>query len=207
MKKYDLYVSPTLIDSFLWYERMGNDPIKFKELIDKINKVPIEYPESAKKGVAFEDCVNLTLSGQPTFSKDDFKFDEDLVLKISNKLRNNTGSQKWIERNVNFKHGVFRVGGFIDFNYVEKTVDLKTCKQYKLGKYSDNSQHRAYGLIEPGKKEIIYLVTDFDNVYIEPYANKTKNHEEFIYNVEKFYKFAKDNEHLFNDKQTLFPKK
>lgn len=197
--KHNFYVSPTTIDSFLWYEKMGKPEDKFNELINKINKVPIEYPESAKKGVAMEDVVNLNISGQKIYNKDGFKFDPVLVDKIANKLKNNIGTQKWIEKIVPFKHGLFRVGGFLDYDYKDISVDLKTTGRYSLGKFKDNQQHRAYGLIEPHKKEFTYLVTDFENMYIEPYKNKTEYHDEFIHNVEGFWEFVQENKNIITD--------
>lgn len=199
--KHNFYVTPTLIDSYLWYVKLGCQQDKFKELIDKINKVPIEFPEAAKKGVAFEDCVNLTISGQPTYKKDSFIFNEDLVKKIANKLKNNKGTQIWIEKTVPFDYGNVRVGGFLDYNYNDKIIDLKTTGNYKLGKYKDNQQHRAYGLIQSDKKEFIYYVTDFENTYIEPYRNKKQNHEEFLNNVGDFWNFTQENRELITDKK------
>jgi|SRR5690606_39971493 len=199
--KHNFYVSATLIDSFLWYQRFGCPPDKFQEIFDKINKVPIEYPESAKKGVAFEDAINLRLSGQKIYSKDGFSFNPGLVDKIAHKLQNNIGTQVWIERTVDFKHGKVRVGGFVDYDYPDKQIDLKTTRSYKVGKFKDYSQHRAYGLIKPEKKEFIYLATDFENYYIEPYRNTKERQDEFIYNTEMFYEFVKENESLIKDRK------
>lgn len=199
--KHNFYVTPTLIDSFLWFERFGRPQDKFEELINKINKVPIEFPESAKKGVAFEDCVNLTISGQEIYKKDSFIFDSHLVNKVANKLKNNIGTQVWIEKTVPFEFGSVRVGGFVDYDYSDKIIDLKTTANYKLGKYKEYQQHRAYGLIKPEKKEFIYFVTDFDNTYIEPYINKKSNHDEFLYNTGLFWEFTQENINLITDKK------
>lgn len=204
--KHNFYVTPTLVDSFLWYERFGCPQDKFEEIINKINKVPIEYPEAAKKGVVFEDCVNLTMSGQPIFKKDGFEFDESLVRKVAKKLSQSIGQQVWIEKTVPFEYGNVRVGGFVDYDYTDKIIDLKTTGNYKLGKYKEYQQHRAYGLIKPEKTDFIYFVTDFENTYIEPYKNKKSNHEEFLNNVSKFWEFTQENEHLITDLK-IFNKK
>lgn len=199
--KHNFYVTPTLVDSFLWYERFGRPEDKFTELINKINKVPIEFPEAAKRGVSFEDCVNLVLSGQNIYKKDGFEFDPDLVNKIARKLQNNTGSQVWIEKTVPFEHGDVRIGGFVDYSYSDKIIDLKTTANYKLGKYAEYSQHRAYGLIESHKPKFVYYVTDFENAYIEPYTNKKENHDEFLHNVSLFWEFTQENRELITDKK------
>lgn len=199
--KVNFYVTPTLVDSYLWYLKFGCDPAKKQEIFDKINKVKIEYPEAAKKGVAFEDCVNLVLSGQNIYKKDGFTFEPALVDKIAYKLQNNIGTQVWIERIVPFEGGQVRIGGFVDYDYPSMQIDLKTTGNYKLGKFESYSQHRAYGLIKPEKKEFKYLVTDFDNYYIEPYKNTENRQQEFIHNVGEFYNFCKENEHLIIDKK------
>ena len=182
MKNHNFYVYPTLVDSLLWMQRIGT-PEKKQELIDKINRVPFDMPDFVKKGTTFEECVNLRLTGQKVYSKDGF----------------NTGTQKWIEKTVSFRYGNVRIGGFLDYNYDDKIVDLKTTSNYRLGKYTGNMQHKAYGLIQPEKKEFIYLATDFENMYIEPYKNKVEHHEEFIFNVEELYRFCEENKELITD--------
>lgn len=198
MKKCDFYIFPTLVDSFLWYQKMQT-PDKFQEVIDKINRIKYEMPEFVLKGSALEDCVNLRLTGQRVYSKDGFDFNPDLIDKLASKLQNNTGQQVWIENTVDFKYGKLRVGGFVDYMYNDKHVDLKTTTRYKLGKYKDSQQSKCYGLIQPDKKEFIYLATDFENYYIEPYKNKKENHEEFIFNCEELFIFVQENEHLITD--------
>lgn len=196
--KHDFYVFPTLVDSFLWMERIGT-PEKFQELIDKINRVPFEMPEQVKKGMAFEECVNLRLTGQKIYEKDGFKFDSVLIDRIASKLSNTTGIQKWIEKTVPFKYGNVRIGGFLDYDYETKSVDLKTTSNYRLGKYTDNQQHKAYGLIESHKTDFIYLVSDMTNMYVEPYKNKPEYHEEFLFNCERLYEFTQENRELITD--------
>ncbi len=196
--KHNFYVFPTLVDSFLWMERMGTED-KFQELIDKINRVPFEMPDHVKRGMAFEDCVNLRVSGQQVYTKDGFEFNATLVDRIAAKLKNTTGMQKWIEKTVPFKYGNVRIGGFLDYDYSDKSVDLKTTSNYRLGKYTDNQQHKAYGLIQEHKTDFIYLVSDMENMYIEPYKNKKEYHEEFIDNCERLYEFVEENRELITD--------
>lgn len=199
MKKtnHNFYVYPTLIDTFNYARNSG----EYSELIDKINKVQKEMPEFVLKGAAFEKCVNAGIDGIKIYSQDGFTFNPELVDKIAGKLVNTTKKQKWIERTLDFDYGKIRIGGFIDYDYVDKTVDLKTCIRYKLGKYTDNAQHKAYGLIEPDKKDFIYLATDLENYYIEPYVNKNKYHEEFLNDCSELYLFCKENESLIKDRK------
>ena len=94
-----------------------------------------------------------------------------------------------------------RIGGFVDYSYNDKIIDLKTTANYKLGKYAEYSQHRAYGLIESHKTKFVYYVTDFENAYIEPYTNKKQNHDEFLHNVSLFWEFTQENRELITDKK------
>ncbi|PVH26256.1 hypothetical protein [Sphingobacterium corticibacter] len=196
---HNFYITPTLIDSFLFLQSNGFQPDDFQEFINRINKVKTSQDDSAKKGVAFESCVNLTLSGNPTSDLDGFSFDPELVNKIVSKLFDYTGMQVWIDADVDFSYGVFKVGGFADYTQPFKITDLKTTSNYKLGKYTNYSQHKAFGLIDPNIKRFDYLITDFENVYLEPYINKKAYHEEFISNVEMFYLFCKEHSHLISD--------
>jgi hypothetical protein len=196
---HNFYITPTLIDSFLYLKDGGYPENKVKELFDKINKVKTVQDDSAKRGVAFESCVNLTLTGNPTNQFNDLEFDGDLVNKVVSKLVAYTGIQVWIEKIVSFSHGSFKVGGFADFTLDKKIIDLKTTLHYKLGKYQDYSQHKAFGLMLPENERFDYLITDFENVYLEPYMNKKSLHEEFISNVELFWDYCQENKHLIID--------
>lgn len=195
----NFYVTPTLIDSFLFWEENGFPENKFKEIIDKINKVPTQQSENAIRGVAFESCINLTLSGHFTNEFDGLTFNPELVEKVSKKLNDQTGIQVWLERIVDFQHGKFKVGGLANYTKNEIIVDLKTTTNYRLGKYRGYSQHKAFGLIDPSKKGFAYYCTDFENLYVEPYKNKQEYHDEFISNVERFWLFCKENEGLITD--------
>lgn len=200
--KHNFYIYPTLIDSFDWMTKTGT-PDKFQELIDKINRKPIDMPDFVKKGSAFESCVNSHIDGNKIYEKDGFKFESNIIEKLARKLQNTIGKQKWIERTIPFKYGNVRIGGFLDFDFPDKIVDLKTTNNYKLGKYMDNNQHKAYGLIKPEKKSFVYLCSNFNDYFIEPYNNKKEYQDEFIYKSELFYEFVKDNEHLITDRKIL----
>jgi|SRR5690606_4909969 len=195
--KHDFYVYPTLLDGYNYAKKSGN----YQDVFDRINKVKKEMPEFVLKGSSFEHCVNAKIDGINLYSHDGFTFDNKLVDKIAYKLQNCTSKQKWIEKIVPFSGGNLRVGGFVDYLFDDKIVDLKTTQNYRLSKYKDNNQTGAYGLILPEKKEFIYLATDFTNYYIEPYKNTKDKHDEFISNVEEFYLFCKENESLIKDRK------
>lgn len=142
MKSHNFYVYPTLVDSFLFWDKT-REPEKFQEVIDKINKVKYEVPEFVLRGAALEECVNLRITGQKIYSKDGFDFNPELIDKLASELFYSTGQQVWIEKIIPFKYGDMKIGGFVDYMYDTKMVDLKTTLNYKLGKYKNSQQSKC----------------------------------------------------------------
>lgn len=205
--KYALY--PTLLDSFYWYKRGFNEK---EEIINKINRVKTDMPEAAKKGVAFEACVNnLIKTGTVNhplmqgefFEKDGFHFKGPVVLRIAKKLQNAKKLQEYIQANVQTPAGLIKVYGFIDFSYDDMYVDLKTTASYKRDKYAINNQHKCYPLLNQlngGKVDKFnYLVTDFNDMYIEPYVFTKSLQDEFIFNLVEFTEFLEANRDIITD--------
>lgn len=195
MVKYKIY--PTLLDSFYWYKRGYNQK---EELLNKINRVKTEFPEAARKGVAFEGVINKILKlanheifKDATFEADGFTFQSDIVLKIAKKLTNAKKQQEFIQANVSTPVGLINVYGFIDYSYDDMQVDLKTTGSYKKGKYAINNQHKCYPLLNQlnggSVSKFNYLITDFSEMYIEPYAHNSSMIDEFIFNMVEFTEF------------------
>ena len=209
--KYSIY--PTLLDSFYWYKRFPDT--KFSELIDKINRVKTPMPIAALKGIQFEKCVNDCINGIVLEKKgkevvtENFYFNNDLIYKIANKLKNAKTKQEFISGIVKTKFGLVKVYGFVDYSFPEMYVDLKTTSMYKIGKYKINNQHKAYSLIAKVNgnpiKEFNYLVTDFTRFFIETYKCTEKLHQEFITELEDFIDFLEYHKELITDKTIFKP--
>jgi hypothetical protein len=210
MDKYKYALFPTLIDSFYWYKRGYNEK---QELIDKINRVKSEMPEAAKKGVAFENVINVLLkSGNHKllmdaeyYESNGFTFRTEIVNRIAAKLINATKQQEYIQAVVETPVGGIKVYGFIDYSYPDMFVDLKTTGSYKKDKYKINNQHKCYPLLAQINGRTIhkfnYLVTDFQTMYIEPYIHNSAMTDEFIFNLVEFTEFLEANRSLINDKK------
>jgi len=207
--KYQIY--PTLLDSFYWYKRGYNEK---EEFINKINRVKSEMPEAARKGVAFESCVNNLIKtgvvNEPLmqasfFEMDGFSFKGDIVLKIAKKLQNAKNIQEYIQANVHTPAGLIKVYGFIDFSYPDMQVDLKTTGSYKPSKYAINNQHKCYPLLNQlnggSVSKFNYVVTDFEQMYIEPYVHSKSMIDEFIFNLVEFTEFLEANRGIITDKK------
>lgn len=211
MEKPTYSIYPTLLDSFYWYKRGYNEK---QEILDKINRIKGEMPEAARKGIAFESCVNdIIKSGTANhpmlrdsfFEKDGFNFKGNLILKIAAKLANCSKMQEYIQANVNTPAGVIKVYGFIDFSYPDKFIDLKTTGSYKDKKFKDYNQHKCYPLLAQlnGRKvyDFLYYVTDFNDTYIEPYKHTSVLKDEFIRDLVEFTEFLEMNRELISDKK------
>lgn len=203
--KYSLY--PTLLDSFYWAKRLG----KWQELIDKINRVKSFEPnEAIMKGQCFEQTVsNCLLKVYNKIEGDEyvntqFRFKRELVDRVVNKLQHNQGMQTFVQGQVNTPMGLVKVYGYVDFVYPKLYVDLKTTGNYKVGKYEINAQHKCYPLI--GNKEAChYLVTDFVDMYVEPYQFTPELKDKFIFELVEFLEWLEANRDKITD-QKIFGK-
>jgi hypothetical protein len=206
--KYQIY--PTLLDSFYWYKRGYNEK---QELIDKINRVKSEMPEAAKKGVEFEGVINTLLKANlhkllmdvEEYETENFTFKTPIVHKIANKLQHAKKQQEYIQANIQTDVGAIKVYGFIDYTYDDMLVDLKTTGSYKKDKYKINNQHKCYPYLAQlnGRKiyKFNYLVTDFEQMYIEPYEHTKSMRDEFIFNLVEFTEFLEANRGIITDRK------
>lgn len=204
---YSLY--PTLLDAFWWARKLDN-PLKWQELIDKINRVPKEFPLAAMKGVQFEEVINNILKGMKVkpnsdgnIETKDFFFDYSIVNKVANKLQYAKKQQEFIQGVIDTPKGKVKMYGFIDYSYPNMLVDLKTTGNYKPGKFKNNYQHKAYPLLANlggGKIDRFnYLVTDFNHMYVEPYEPNQSMYEELVHDTCLFIDFLEENRGIITD--------
>lgn len=198
--KLTLSLYPTLLDSYYWYKKMGAGPERHQELIDKLNKVPQPpelFPEAAKKGVQFENLVNRIAKGETIshindcYATPDFVFTKSLVDKMAHRLKAAKAQQKYVEGIIDTPIGKVKMYGFIDFQYEDKHIDLKTSGKYAIGKYEINNQHKTYPLIDKlngdKNKDSLYYITDFRNTFIESYPWKPEYKDDLISNILDFH--------------------
>lgn len=208
MVKYQIF--PTILDKFYWYKR---GYCEHQEMIDKINRVETPFPEAARKGVAFENVINMLLKAKnhplltqsEYFESDGFIFQPEIVNRIATKLANAIKQQEYIQAIVETSVGGIKVYGFIDYSYPDMFVDLKTTGSYKKDKYKINNQHKCYPLLAQISGRNInkfnYLITDFSQMYIEPYIHNSAMTDEFIFNLVEFTEFLEANRDLIYDKK------
>lgn len=167
--KYKFYA--TLLDAYKWYQVSESDTAE-QEFIDKINRVPF-YSEAAEKGTAFNEVIDAFIDGKGLVSYNNgFEFNETLIGTIGYALQGSI-SQIHTSTFINTNYGLVELYGYIDYINQDKAIDLKTTKNYDLGKYKNSMQRHLYpvSLIDNGNEinQFEFLVTDFKDVYSEVY--------------------------------------
>ncbi len=156
MINYRFY--PSLLNVFSRYLRGGN--LSAQELIDSINRVPTPTTAAQERGISFEDAI--------VKGTDEARFDPEIIRKVRKLLpRPIVDTQvycQWEIEDVLFYGYVDLIGKF-------KAVDLKTTASYQPGRYLHNHQNLyLHALKRKGIKLMEYVITDFEDVYVESYA-------------------------------------
>jgi len=160
----------------------------FNELIDRINRKPHEPIEAADKGTCFNDIVDTLLNGKPCGKtkmsriNDDngnvvgikaqvpdspyvFFFDVDFCREAAAYFGKGGApndiclNQVLVEADIETRHGVVNLYGFIDEMRRDVVYDIKTTSRYEFGKYQKYNQRYVYPycLIESGLMENISM--------------------------------------------------
>lgn len=211
-KKFDYRIYPTLLDAYNYYKApvmyMREDEseediesVRFKDLIDKINRVPYVTTEAQQKGIDFENVINEMIDG----NKVEHSFNPDIVNRIYNEVKTCNTKQQRMSADIQTSKGLVELYGVLDYTFGGYQVDLKTTKRYEFLKYKDNTQHKIYPLIARYNFIIVndfhYLVTDFKDVFLETYTWNSNLENEVVANVCDFIDFLEINRHLITDKK------
>ena len=186
-------ITPSLLNSYKWYvdSEYGNPEELRKEWLDKLRRVYGKTSEAAQKGIDFENNVEaynenkyqLRILDENAKEKD-LKYD-DCVVDIANKVKDGYWQER-LSKNITIKNNPFHPNG-IDFILYGKSdvikgdtiYDIKTTKNYEVGKFQDNPQHAIYCYCADIYK-FKYLVTDFKSTYEEFYSLNEKGCLEYI---------------------------
>lgn len=202
-------LSPTLLDSFAYYLSIQDEEqslTKRQELIDYLNGKKVES-EIMQAGQDFERAVYLaSLNEKQTFEDERYA---DCVKEIASEICG--GCYQWhAERMI----GDVQVHGYIDFMKFNRIYDIKTTKDYEVGKYRDRIQHRIYlyCMQEEQIRNFSYLVTDFRNVYREDYSWIPSYEDDIKTSIDAFFSYldndsemkqAYENKTLLQGKQNV----
>ncbi|MFD2574416.1 hypothetical protein ACFSUS_27525 [Spirosoma soli] len=186
MINYRFY--PSLLNVFSRYVGGGN--LSAQELIDSINRVPTPTTAAQERGISFEEAI--------VKGTDEARFDPDIVKRVRKLLpRPIVDTQvycQWQIDDVLFYGYVDLIGKF-------KAVDLKTTASYQPGRYVHNHQNLyLHALKRKGIKLMEYVITDFQDVYVESYA-LTHPIDKQLEEIRLFKAFLEEHRSLITDKK------
>lgn len=152
------YITPSFYSSvFYWQKKEQSDR---QELLDLIDKKPIETTPLMQEGIDFEDdVVRVCSDGIPS---------KDEVANEVAEIVNGCLWQEKIKTEATCGDNKILIYGRIDCLKRDWVYDIKCVKRYELGKYFDSIQHLAY-MKATGLENFKYLVKCGKNLYTEDY--------------------------------------
>lgn len=247
--RYKLY--PSLLDKYTdyvtsdnsWEKYWGNSENpkyspqewheqKFRDLIDRINRVPLELT-AAYRGTAFEEVVNCLVQNRKP--KDGFVFDKvrdswgnvSLIrvtyasssfyfpLEICRRLATQYSGavcQNFVRGVIDTRFGDVELYGFTDYTLPFGIHDLKTCGWYERGNYADHAQHLVYPFcLKQMGSPVDYFQYDIVEFKDEEAALFSERYEyvesdavdELTSDIEDFILFLQDNRELITDRKVF----
>lgn len=195
---YKIY--PSLLDS--WYNySIGRWETK-SSILSKLSRVKFPQSNAMLRGIALEKAVN---SPEVSYYADGFYFKKNIIEEIREHVQGGATSVysetilKWNDKEI-------LLYGIADYVKQNKVIDLKSTKQYSVGKYLNNFQHHCYPLTHNkegvGIDEFEYLVTDFKEVFKETYSyNPSESISKVLDACFELIAFAHENEKLILDRK------
>lgn len=179
---------PSLLNTFSYYLSGGN--LSVNELINSINRVPTPTTAAQERGISFEEAIVKGTNEE--------RFDPEIVKKVRKLL-----PRPIVETQVYCQLEIDDVlfYGYVDLIGKFKAVDLKTTASYQPGRYVHNHQNLyLHALKRKGIKLMEYVITDFQDVYVESYA-LTHPIEKQIEEIRLFKAFLEEHRPLIIDKK------
>lgn len=240
--KYRLYA--TILDAFwgylnsdaVWekYWRWSENPphtpeefhdLQFKQLIDRINRVPFDN-EKADRGTAFNELVDALIEKRKpckmevernaentcytvVYNNRTFVFPISLCCEFANYFKEAL-TQIRVESILPTCFGDVLVYGFIDELMPTTVHDIKTTESYTVGKFKDHHQHLVYpyALMQDGSdvRTFEYNIVEFNksgyDTYTETYVFVPERDIPILTShCEMFISFLEENRNLITDKK------
>ena len=196
--QYKIY--PSLLDAYNWYASSESETAT-QELIDKINRLPFQS-DAADRGTCFNKLIDAELEGRERFG---FNFVTGLAKDICDRLE---GAQRqlFVSTVIEVDGVMVELYGYLDYLKYDIVTDLKTTKQYELGKYKDGMQRHVYpvALIDHGNQinNFEFLVTDFNVVYPELYpVDYDKSKAIIVDSCRQLIRFLETHKDIITDKK------
>lgn len=213
-----------------WSENPPHTPeefheLQFKELIDRINRVPFDN-EKADRGTAFNELVDALIEKRKpskmevernaentcytvVYNNRTFVFPISLCCEFANYFKGAL-TQIRVEAILPTAFGDVLVYGLIDELMPTSVHDIKTTGSYTVGKFKDHHQHLVYpyALMQNGSdvRTFEYNIVEFNkggyvvDTYTETYVFKPERDILILTNhCEEFIRFLEENRDLITD--------
>lgn len=215
-----------------WSENPPHTPeefheLQFKELIDRINRVPFDN-EKADRGTAFNELVDALIEKRKpskmevernaentcytvVYNNQTFVFPISLCCEFANYFKGAL-TQIRVEAILPTAFGDVLVYGLIDELMPTSVHDIKTTGSYTVGKFKDHHQHLVYpyALMKNGSdvRTFEYNIVELNkggyvvDTYTEIYVFKPERDIPILTNhCEEFIRFLEENRELITDKK------
>lgn len=179
---------PSLLNTFSRYMQGGN--LSVQQLIDSINRVPTPTTAAQERGTSFEEAV--------VKGTDEERFSPDIIRRVRKLLpRPIVDTQVYCQLEI--EDVLFY--GYVDLIGSFKAVDLKTTGSYQPGRFVHNHQNLyLHALKRKGIKLMEYVITDFNDVYVESYS-LTHPIDRQVEEIRQFKAFLDEHRALITDKK------
>lgn len=193
MLRYRIY--PSLLQSFsLFHHEARNSEgdlyVSEQELVDRINRVPRPQTDAQLRGVNFETAL-VSGKGEEAFSA-------DIIRQMRSRLPFRYKTQFYVRtaiRDVEFYGLVDIVGG-------NRAIDIKTTSSYHPPKFAHHFQTLyLLGLKQWNIRQLDYLITDFQDVYVETYHYDSYDFQPLLDELELFTDFLERHRPNITDKK------
>ena len=179
---------PSLLNTFSRYMQGGN--LSVQQLIDSINRVPTPTTAAQERGTSFEEAV--------VKGTDEERFNPAIIKRVRKLLpRPIVDTQVYCQLEI--EDVLFY--GYVDLIGSFKAVDLKTTGSYQPGRFVHNHQNLyLHALKRKGIKLMEYVITDFNDVYVESYS-LTHPIDRQVEEIRQFKAFLDEHRALITDKK------
>ena len=183
-----LYLSPSLLNDFYYYQVAGDEyvDIKRRELLDKLNGIRITTA-SMQRGIDFENLLRNYVDWKVPLDE------KDAISPIVEEMAGYVRGGIWQEHVKTQILPNVIVHGYVDVINGNTVFDIKTTSRYDFPKFLHSCQHLVY-LAALNSSEILkfsYLITDFSSVFVETYHWQDSMLDELRGHVNNFLNYLK----------------
>lgn len=214
MNSYNIY--PTLLDGFTAFKT--KDYMTESELLARLNRAGTPSVE-ARRGDAFNILIDRMANGAVPelvtnpetgdfayrgLSRDNYEFFFPLhVCERMAEIYSNSVQQVLLQGDIMTRYGNVHLYGYADGVFSTLIRDIKTTKQYSVGKYRNGWQSYVYtyclnqmgGIVT----DFVYDVTDFKEVYMESYNAKRLDLRDRVGEIEDFIQYIEEKRELIHN--------